>query len=97
MPRREAGAQELAALDPDTGEVLDAGDAPPPLLATGRLVGLEGSSGAHEPTGTMLVGRTASEVVVVDIDASAVRRRPAPGRDGVFAVGDSRWATAGAW
>ena len=30
MARREAGAQELAALDPVTGEVLDAGDEPPP-------------------------------------------------------------------
>lgn len=43
---------------------------------------------ADEPTGTVLVGRTGSELVVVDVDGSRVRRRAAPGLDGVFALGD---------
>ncbi|MBW3557477.1 MAG: hypothetical protein KY454_11145 [Actinobacteria bacterium] len=49
---------------------------------------------ADEPTNTVLVGRTAAEVVVVDIDASRVHRRPAPGITGVFVWGELAIASA---
>lgn len=43
---------------------------------------------ADELTGTVLVGRTGSELVVVDVDGSRVRRRAAPDLNGVFTLGD---------
>ncbi len=57
-------------------------------LAEGERALRRLSQFADDPTGTVLVGRTDSEMVMVDIDGSEVGRRPAPGLDGVFVLAD---------
>ncbi|MBW3615365.1 MAG: hypothetical protein KY439_08675 [Actinobacteria bacterium] len=59
-----------------------------PRLAEADLALQRLSQFADEPTDTALVGHTDSDLVVVDIDASQVRRRPTPGIDAVFAWRD---------